>query len=42
MHPDKGGNIVIGIADSKIVGIVIWTTGMKDLFLRHFSVHRSR
>jgi hypothetical protein len=23
MHPDKGGNIVIGIVDSEIVGIVI-------------------
>jgi hypothetical protein len=23
MHPDKGGNIVVGVADSKIVGIVI-------------------
>jgi hypothetical protein len=22
MHPDKGGNIVVGLADSEIVGIV--------------------
>jgi hypothetical protein len=37
MHPDKGGNIVVGVADSKIVGIVILNnTGMKILFLRTF------
>jgi hypothetical protein len=32
MHPDKGGNIVVGVADSKIVGIVILNNGMKILF----------
>jgi hypothetical protein len=43
MHPDKGGNIVVGVADSKIVGIVILNnTGMKDFIPEHFSVHRSR
>jgi hypothetical protein len=31
MNPDKGGNIVVGIDDNKIVGVVILTnTGMKD------------
>jgi hypothetical protein len=36
MNPDKGGNIVVGIDDNKIVGVVILTnTGMKD-FMRIF------
>jgi ribosomal protein S18 acetylase RimI-like enzyme len=31
MNPEKGGNIVVGIDDNKIVGVVILTnTGMKD------------
>jgi hypothetical protein len=40
MHPDKGGNIVIGIVDSEIVGIVILNnTGMKDFIPENILVY---
>ncbi len=40
MHPDKGGNIVIGIDENKIVGIVILNnTGMKDFIPENILVY---
>jgi GNAT superfamily N-acetyltransferase len=40
MHPDKGGNIVIGVDDSEIVGIVILNnTGMKDFIPENILVY---
>jgi hypothetical protein len=40
MHPDKGGNIVIGLADSEIVGIVtLNNTGMKDFIPENILVY---
>jgi ribosomal-protein-alanine N-acetyltransferase len=40
MHPDKGGNIVVGIIDSEIVGVVILNnTGMKDFIPENILVY---
>jgi ribosomal protein S18 acetylase RimI-like enzyme len=40
MNPDKGGNIVVGIDDNKIVGVVILTnTGMKDFIPENILVY---
>lgn len=40
MHPDKGGNIVVGIAENEIVGIVILNnTGMKDFIPENILVY---
>jgi hypothetical protein len=36
MNPEKEENIVVGIDDNKIVGVVILTTGMKDFIPRIF------
>jgi predicted acetyltransferase len=40
VNPDKGGNIVVGIDDNKIVGVVILTnTGMKDFIPENILVY---
>jgi ribosomal protein S18 acetylase RimI-like enzyme len=40
MNPAKGGNIVVGIDDTKIVGVVILTnTGMKDFIPENILVY---
>jgi predicted N-acetyltransferase YhbS len=40
MNPEKGGNIVVGIDDNKIVGVVILTnTGMKDFIPENILVY---
>jgi ribosomal-protein-alanine N-acetyltransferase len=40
MHPAKGGNIVVGIDDTKIVGVVILNnTGMKDFIPENILVY---
>ena len=40
MNPDKGGNIVIGLDNQKIVGVVILnTTGMKDYIPENILVY---
>lgn len=40
MNPDKGGNIVVGLDDSKIVGVVILNnTGMKDFIPENILVY---
>jgi hypothetical protein len=40
LNPDKGGNIVVGIDDNKIVGVVILTnTGMKDFIPENILVY---
>jgi hypothetical protein len=39
-EPWKGGNIVVGIDDNKIVGVVILTnTGMKDFIPENILVY---
>jgi [ribosomal protein S18]-alanine N-acetyltransferase len=40
MNPDKGGNIVVGLDDNKIVGVVILNnTGMKDFIPENILVY---
>lgn len=40
MNPNKGGNIVVGIDDQKIVGVVILNnTGMKDFIPENILVY---
>ncbi len=40
MNPMKGGNIIVGLVDSKIVGVVIVTnTGMKDFIPENILVY---
>jgi len=40
MNPDKGGNIVIGLEDQKIVGaVVLNNTGMKDYIPENILVY---
>lgn len=40
MHPAKGGNIVVGIANNEIVGVVILNnTGMKDFIPENILVY---
>ena len=40
MNPDKGGNIVVGINDNTIVGVVILNnTGMKDFIPENILVY---
>ncbi|MCC9063781.1 GNAT family N-acetyltransferase [Flavobacterium piscisymbiosum] len=40
MNPDKGGNIVIGLEDQKIVGaVVVNNTGMKDYIPENILVY---
>ncbi|CAM4128809.1 GNAT family N-acetyltransferase [Flavobacterium sinopsychrotolerans] len=40
MNPDKGGNIVVGIEEQKIVGVVILNnTGMKDFIPENILVY---
>ncbi|PKH68945.1 GNAT family N-acetyltransferase [Flavobacterium sp. ALD4] len=40
MNPDKGGNIVVGLDDDKIVGVVILNnTGMKDFIPENILVY---
>lgn len=40
MNPNKGGNIVVGIEENKIVGVVIMTnTGMKDFIPENILVY---
>ncbi|MBE0391855.1 ribosomal protein S18 acetylase RimI-like enzyme [Flavobacterium sp. 7E] len=40
MNPDKGGNIVVGLDNSKIVGVVILNnTGMKDFIPENILVY---
>jgi ribosomal protein S18 acetylase RimI-like enzyme len=40
MHPNKGGHIVVGVDDNKIVGVVILAnTGMKDFIPENILVY---
>ncbi len=40
MNPEKGGNIIIGIDDAKIVGVVVLNnTGMKDYIPENILVY---
>lgn len=40
MNPDKGGNVVVGLDDNKIVGVVILNnTGMKDFIPENILVY---